>query len=63
MTKASKPIRYDDAPRLSSSHGSATCCAQVPIFERRLAKQKLPKRRVRRRLRESLKVLIGIPNE
>ena len=45
-TKASSPITKDDAPRLSSSHGSATCWAQVPIFERRLAKTNVPKRRV-----------------
>ena len=63
MAKASRPIRNDDAPRLRSNQGSATCCAQVPMFESRLAKQKVPKRRVRSRLREFLKALIGFPNE
>ena len=47
IANASSPIRNDDAPRLSSSHGSATCCAQVPMFDSRLANQNVPKRRVR----------------
>ena len=33
------------------------------MFESRLARQKVPKRRVRSRLRELLKALIGFPNE
>ena len=49
VANESRPIKNDDAPRLSRSHGSATCCAHVPRLDRRLAKQNVPKRRVRRR--------------
>lgn len=49
-----------EAPRLSSSHGCATCCTQVPILESRQANQNVPKRRVRRSLIELLKVLVGL---
>ena len=54
----SSPIKNDDAPRVSSSHGSATCWAQVPMLESRLANQKVPKRRVASRLSDSRKLLI-----
>ena len=56
MANESRPMRNDDAPSVSSSHGSATCCAQVPMLESRLANQKVPKRRVASRRSESRKV-------
>src|SRR5713101_7724747 len=63
MAKESRPIRNDDAPRVSSSHGSATCWAQVPMLESRLANQKVPKRRVASRRSDSPKVrIMGAPD-
>src|ERR1035437_2528221 len=58
IANESRPIRNEDAPSVSSSHGSATCWAQVPMLESRLANQKVPNRRVARRLSDSRKVLI-----
>jgi len=49
MAKASRPMISGELPRLSRSHGSATCCAQVPILDSRLTNQEMPKRRVRSR--------------
>lgn len=43
---ASRPIRNEEAPRLSSNQGCATCWVQVPMLASRLAKQNVPKRRV-----------------
>lgn len=51
--KESSPIGNGDAPRLSSSQGSATCWAKVPRFDSRLADQNVPKRRVQRRLNDA----------
>ena len=50
-------------PNLNFLDRLLTYCAQVPMFESRLARQKVPKRRVRSRLRELLKALIGFPKE
>ena len=58
MANESSPIRNEEAPRVKRSHGSATCWAQVPMLERRLANQKVPKRLVARRPSDSLRVLI-----
>ena len=44
--KVSSPTRKDDAPKLSISHGCAIFWAHVPILESKLAKQKVPNRRV-----------------
>ena len=59
IANESSPIKNDEAPRVSSSQGSATCWAQVPMLERRLANQKLPKRRVVRSLSDSRSVSIA----
>ena len=56
IAKASRPTRNDEPLSESISHGCATCCAQVPMFERRLATQNVPKRRVRSRAIEARKV-------
>jgi hypothetical protein len=58
IANESSPIRNDDAPSVSRSHGSATCWAQVPMLESRLANQKVPNRRVASRASDSRKVLI-----
>ena len=58
IANESRPIRNEDAPRVSNSQGSATCCAHVPMLESRLANQKVPNRRVASRLSEPRKVLI-----
>lgn len=54
-TNASKPITNEDAPRLRRSHGSATCCVHVPIFDRKLANQNVLKRLVSNNAKESWK--------
>jgi hypothetical protein len=59
IANESRPIRNGDAPIVSRSHGSATCCAHVPMLESRLANQKVPKRRVARREIDSRKVPIA----
>src|ERR1039458_7873041 len=53
--KLSRPTTKEEALRLSSSQGCATCCAQVPMFDSRLAKQNVPKRLVRRSRSDSSK--------
>jgi hypothetical protein len=58
MANESSPIRNDDAPRVSNSQGSATCCTQVPMLDNRLANQNVPKRRVPSKLREARNVVI-----
>src|SRR5579862_4291929 len=58
IANESRPIRNDDAPSVSRSHGSATCCAHVPMLDKRLANQNVPNRRVPRRRSEARNVVI-----
>jgi hypothetical protein len=58
IANESSPIRNDDAPRVSNSQGSATCCAHVPILDNKLANQNVPKRRVPNKLKDARNVLI-----
>jgi hypothetical protein len=57
IANESSPIKNDDAPSESNSHGSATCCVHVPMLESKLANQKVPKWRVASKLSESRNVL------
>ena len=42
--KASNPRMSGGAPKLSNTQGWATCWLQVPIFDKKLANQNVPKR-------------------
>jgi hypothetical protein len=43
----SRPTRNGEPDRSRTSHGSATCCIQVPVFDRRLPTQRSVKLRER----------------
>ena len=60
IANASSPIRKGDAPRVSSNQGCATFCAQVPMFDSRIANQNAPNRGVRRSRRDSRNALVGM---
>src|SRR5664279_154939 len=53
VAKLSRPKMKGDAPKLSNSHGSATDCDHVPILDKKLATQKVPKRGLASRRNEA----------
>src|SRR5438046_3114488 len=46
--KASRPRRNGECDKLSTSHGCATCCIQLPVLERKLPNQSRRKLRNRK---------------